>query len=242
MKTLKAERRERMNQDGNSTRRDFAISETCTISELVHTREQFMKRIADGYACSFSVAYRLPIRLISFAVREAEKMRDEFWQMMCVAIAGDVIGMRLPCDILRRLYRLGVMYNDWNMRSAVAMRRDLPRDLFLRLLSDPEEEVRRHFLFAHKNDRLPCIKAAYLGTLAEDVDHKTNWDYVKYAMNEALRYLLARNVNVRLSALKMLSRISTCAWQLHAGTIARCLFDKSVEVRAQAHALLRHAT
>ena len=191
----------------SSTCPTYCISENCSIEELICVREQFRRMSRAGNECSFYVANRLPIPLIYFTACEAEKKRDEFWQMMCVEIAGDAIGMHLPHDILRRFYRLGIRYNDWNIRSAVAMRHELPRDLFVPLLSDPEEEVRRHFVIAHKNDRLSCIKVEYLKTFAADVSPNSDRMFAKYALKEVMCYL----------------------------------FDKSSVVRAQAHALIRHA-
>ena len=210
------------------------------MGELMSMREQYMRKRSKGCVCSFSVADRLPLSMIYFVVHEAEKKRDEFWQMMCVEMVGDVVGMRLPHDILRRLYQLGVKYDDWNIRSVVAMRRELSRDLFGRMLSDPEDEVRRHFIIAHKNDRLSCIKIAYLETLAADMVHNVNRDYAKYAMKEAVDYLSDAAGIVRLAALKMLTCVSAAAWRSYAKSLTLCLFDKSIDVRLQAHVLLGH--
>ena len=183
-----------------STCPTYCISETCSIEELICVREQFRRMRRVGNAYSFYVANRLPTPLIYFTACEAEKKRDEFWQMMCVEIAGDVSGMRLPHDILRRFYRLGIRYNDWNIRSTVAMRPELPRDLFVPLLSDPEEEVRRHFVIAHKNDRLSCIKVEYLKTLAADVGPNADRMFAKYALKEVMHYLFDKSSVVRAQA------------------------------------------
>ena len=202
-------------------------------------REQFMRRRCDGEYYPFSVTDRLPMRLIWFAVREAEKNRDEFWQMICAEIAGDVVGIRLPHSILRKLYDIGIKYDDWSIRSAVAMRRELPRNLYVRMLSDPEEEVRRHFVIAHKDSSLSCVKIMYLDVLTMDVNAETDRNYVNYAIQEASRYLMDKDDRVRASALKMLLRVPIVAWRLCARPIAQCLFDRSSAVRLQAHTLLR---
>ena len=93
------------------------------MGELMRMREQYMRKRSKGCVCSFSVADRLPLSMIYFVVHEAEKKRDEFWQMMCVEMVGDVVGMRLPvvrlawrsCSVGKRnLTRCFRLRHTWN--------------------------------------------------------------------------------------------------------------------------------
>ncbi len=219
---------------------DCHVSETCSPDELVGIHDHFMRMRSSGGTWSFSIADRLQMPLIRFIVRMAENNCDEFWLMACATMAGDLVGMRLPHDIIRRLYRIGVRHDDRSVRSAVAMRRELPHDLFRRMLSDLEDEVRRHFVFTHKNDGLSYLEIAYLDTIAADMTPGTSHTrYARYAIEEATRYLLDKNSAVRSAALKVIERAPVTSRRLCGKTLLQCLFDQCATIRARAHLLLR---
>lgn len=210
---------------------NFYVHERITRDGLVRLRRRFNKVRLLRHDWTFSIAERLPRSLVLFGVEEAEKGKDEFWQMLCSEMAGDLVGMRLAPDVLRRLYGIGLRYDDWSIRAAVASRQEVPRDLFARILIDPEEEVRRHFLFAHKDVPLSYIKVAYIKMMLEDVKCGIGAGFVLSIKEEAMRYITDMDVSVRKAALELLCVIGNGSDWRCAKAVTGCLFDDQPDVR-----------
>ena len=213
---------------------DFYVHETITRDGLVRLRLHFNEVLLLRQDWSFSIAERLPRSIVLFAVEEAEKGKDEFWQMLCSEMAGDLVGMRLAPGVLHRLYGIGLRYDDWSIRAAVASRQELPQDLFTKILADPEDEVRRHFLFAHKDVPFSDIKVAYVKMLQEDVRCGIGVGFVSFAKEEAIRYIADIDVSVRKAALEFLCTVGNGLDWRCAKAVAGCLFDDHPDVRSLA--------